>query len=232
MVEIYISFIEGPLQPSLWAYYYDSLPSSDRAVNQKYKRWQDRHTHLIGRLLLQSGLGKLGYSGNVLQNIKKNLFNKPYLNTDISFNISHSGSCVVCAISLNCEIGIDIEQKAMDSNEIEIFKGHFTRAEWDIISSSVDPEDCFYKMWTRKESVVKADGRGLLLPLNEISVIENSVLISDKKWFIQDLNLVDPNYKLALAIDSPNSAIVLSVINFDRTPLSTFGIHSSDFITI
>ena len=66
------------------------------------------------------------------------------------------------------------------------------------IISSEYPLNVFYDFWTKKESVIKADGRGLEIPLNEFEVINNSVCINSSTWHLQEL-IVNDNYKAHLA---------------------------------
>lgn len=95
---------------------------------------------------------------------------KPFLeNSNIRFNISHSGALVGCAITKISDIGIDIEKT--DPVQIENFRYQMTAAEWTSINKSDDPLLHFYKYWTQKEAVIKAGGTEALflydIPLQE-----------------------------------------------------------------
>ena len=82
---------------------------------------------------------------------------KPFLANGIKFNISHCGSRVVMATSKKYDIGIDIEM--IDHNiDIEgMGKIVFSESENDLINNS--PEN-FFKLWTKKEALIKAVGTG------------------------------------------------------------------------
>jgi len=87
----------------------------------------------------------------------------------IHFNISHSGNCVVCAVDEKA-VGVDIEViKPIDFNIAERF---FSKAEYlTLINQPKEMQmKYFYMIWTLKESYIKADGRGLSLPLNSFSI--------------------------------------------------------------
>ncbi len=73
----------------------------------------------------------------------------------IDFNISHSNHFVVCAISTNCKIGIDIEQ--IKPTSLFDFKDRFSEEEWKIILTSDNTYFWFYYYWTAKEAAIKAD---------------------------------------------------------------------------
>jgi len=97
---------------------------------------------------------------------------KPYLklNNDIYFNISHSGECLVIALS-DSEIGIDIE-RVRDVN-FDIAKRFFCKEEYEYIS---DDKEKFFNVWTMKESCVKYTGRGIADNFLNFSVVNTSTL--------------------------------------------------------
>ena len=86
------------------------------------------------------------------------------------FNLSHSGSYAVCAVS-DAPVGVDIEVRRKNTN-LKVAKRFFSQAENDYIDSFEtleSREDAFYRIWTLKEAFVKATGEGLSRPLNEFS---------------------------------------------------------------
>ena len=87
---------------------------------------------------------------------------KPYIKNcdDIHFNISHSGDYAVCAIS-DCEVGIDIQK--IEKPNLQVAKRFFAKNEYEYIANQPDEKsksDAFYRIWTLKESFVKAIGVG------------------------------------------------------------------------
>ncbi len=84
---------------------------------------------------------------------------KPYLeNEDIFFNISHSGSFVLCSAD-RCEIGCDV-QKIQQYNPA-VAKRFFTEKEVSVIGGSDNQSRAFIKLWALKESVLKKTGEGV-----------------------------------------------------------------------
>lgn len=88
---------------------------------------------------------------------------KPYLKEDsnIFFNLSHSGKYVACAIS-DSEVGVDIQQYK-NVNEL-VMKKFMSKEEQEyILSSSSQHQKTqrFFQVWTGKESVIKYSGNGL-----------------------------------------------------------------------
>jgi 4'-phosphopantetheinyl transferase len=100
-------------------------------------------------------------------------YGKPYLNhVDLSFNISHSGNDIVCAITKNVCIGIDIEQIKCDMDVLSLAKKIFSEEEYVTFLKMSDKGKllAFYRYWTRKEAYLKAIGTGLHYPLDQVQV--------------------------------------------------------------
>ena len=166
MIDLYYAHFSQPFETVKYQAYLQLLPQEMQHKVGRYMRWQDAHSSLIGKLLLIEGLKKYGYDHTRLQDIRYSKYDRPYLD-DLEFNISHSGQYVLCALSNNAKIGVDVEEvRPIDFND---FDRQFTKAEWDVIHSFADPLHGFYNMWTKKEAIVKADGKGLNIPLEDIN---------------------------------------------------------------
>lgn len=131
---------------------------------------EDKKRSILAEVLLRHSLKRDFGMTNDHIHFTINEYGKPSLqNFDhIHFNLAHSGDWVVCAVS-DTPIGIDIEQVAMI--EMDIAKAYFTSSEYqDILSQPKDKQiQYFYKLWTLKESYVKAEGKGLTIPLDSFS---------------------------------------------------------------
>ncbi|WP_165872288.1 4'-phosphopantetheinyl transferase family protein [Tenacibaculum sp. M341] len=165
------------------------LPLEMQKKTRNYKRWQDAHAYLYGRLLLKEAISQLRYDYS-LELMQKTEYGKPYFeNSEFTFNISHSGEYIVCAVSTDEKqfLGVDIEE--VKPIEFEGFKSIFSEEEKKMISNYKN----FYTFWTRKEAIVKADGRGLQIPLNTINTTSLSVLLENKKYNLYQID-IDENY--------------------------------------
>lgn len=180
--------------------YLELLPKDQIYKNQNFLRLQDRYLHLFGRLLLIEGLKQFELGYDEFNNIEYSKNGKPFLKERcIDFNISHSGNAVICAISNDGRVGVDIENvKSIDYTD---FKNVFTKEEWYEIDNSHNSLSMFYKYWTRKESLIKADGRGLTIPLDHIDVRNDIVKYENHNWYLTDLFFYN-NYKVCLATNS------------------------------
>ncbi|WP_430909696.1 4'-phosphopantetheinyl transferase family protein [Maribacter sp. 2-571] len=177
--------------------YLNLLPENHQNHVTKFRYSKDRNLRLFGKLLLLEGVKKYGYTEALLSRIKYTPFNKPYLDTDLSFNITHSGNMVLCALSDSYELGIDVE--AIKPISKEDFSGVWTKSEHSLIMKD-EKYNWFYRLWTRKEAVIKADGKGLSIPLKSINVLGNTAVVGNRIWHITELK-IDANYSVHIATD-------------------------------
>ncbi len=151
----------------------------------RYKFEQDAYNFLLGRLLLKKGLNELGM-GNQLDHISYQKDGKPFLE-DVFFNISHSENLVVCVLSKNGAVGIDVEKEKPVT--LKNFKPWFTGREWSDINNAAAPIRKFYWYWTRKESIIKALGVKLsYLHQIELDATQDFFIENGKKWYLKDID--------------------------------------------
>jgi 4'-phosphopantetheinyl transferase len=90
---------------------------------------------------------------------------KPYLVDDrqLRFNLSHSGAFCVIAVTRSGDVGIDVERLRPVGDPQGIARRAFTEAERAALLGCppADREALFYRIWTRKEALLKAMGLGL-----------------------------------------------------------------------
>jgi 4'-phosphopantetheinyl transferase len=209
---LYTSFKKA-LPDNVYDHFLKQIPHLLQEKNLKFLRWQDRHLNLFGKLLLRNGLKEFGYDANVLEKLKYDQYNRPYLNKNIDFNISHSGEYVICIIGENINLGIDIEEiKKIDFND---FKQTMTAQQWEDIYQSSNPTISFFKYWTMKESMIKADRRGLSIPLLDIHVINNTVKYANQTWFLKEI-VINENYCSCVATNKQDVDVKLIEIGFEN----------------
>lgn len=91
----------------------------------------------------------------------------------IKFNISHSNDVVAIALSSECNIGIDIEKiKSFSKNVVGKFFSHDEKRMIDRLSIE-EKNYAFYRLWTMKESFIKANGEGIFnTNLSNVSMVK------------------------------------------------------------
>jgi 4'-phosphopantetheinyl transferase len=196
-VEILIAENSIPLDAAQADFLRSYLPPTMVVKAGRFRRWQDAQAYLMGKFMLGEGLKKYGFSKGVLDNIQYTEYGRPYLRADVDFNIAHSGKYVVCAITKGLRLGIDIEE--IQPIDLGDFTSQFTPEELQKIACAVDSYHEFYRLWTIKEAVIKADGRGLSFPLKDI-LIDIHARVEEKQWYIHTLD-VAAGYAAHLAVD-------------------------------
>lgn len=107
----------------------------------------------------------------------KNAYGKPCLEgkAALRFNLSHSGSLGLLAVTSQQEVGVDIEILRQEVDRRNIAERFFAPGEVTALFSLPTEQQtiAFYACWTRKEAYIKARGKGLSIPLDafEVSLI-------------------------------------------------------------
>jgi 4'-phosphopantetheinyl transferase len=138
---------------------------------------------------------------------------KPEFENDanIFYNVSHSGYFILIAVS-NSEVGVDIERANPRFLYTDVLKQSFNTAEIEHITTSANPVDVFFDLWTRKESLTKATSKGIDDDFPEIPsldgqhTVDSSLLESDDKWQVRNFRL-DEEYVASLAYPLEKQAI-------------------------
>jgi 4'-phosphopantetheinyl transferase len=173
----------------------NGLPERDQQRIHSFRRWQDSYNCLFGKYLLLGALREASIPLG-LSDLRYTTFGKPYFSSGPDFSISHSGNRVVCILSEEGGVGIDIEE-ILDLT-ISDFREKFSPIEWEKILNAPFPLNSFYQYWTAKESVVKADGRGLSLELDKLDVTAEVVWLNGYPWLIQPVAIAE-NYACHVA---------------------------------
>lgn len=189
----------------------NSLPEGMRLKIQKFYRWQDAHAGLLGKLLLVHALQATGWQHLVLSQVRSTPFGRPYFEAGLDFNISHSGQYVICALSTTGRVGIDLEE--ISTIDWPSFQDQFTLAEWTSIKTCVNPTRQFYQYWTRKEAIIKADGRGLQLPLQQICTANELVNVGGTSWYTKEL-LIDDGYVTSISTSAVAEEVIVKKVLF------------------
>ncbi|XP_020679887.1 uncharacterized protein LOC110097697 isoform X1 [Dendrobium catenatum] len=131
---------------------------------------------LLARTLVRTTLSRYTQSKIMPQSLRfsKNTYGKPqvvwqheegWIPPCLHFNISHSSSLVACAVTVDLQVGIDVEDKhrKLKHDVLSFARRFFSPNEVEFLHGTSDPliqQQEFVKLWTLKEAYVKALGRG------------------------------------------------------------------------
>jgi 4'-phosphopantetheinyl transferase len=90
----------------------------------------------------------------------------------LRFNLSHSRSLALCAVTVRGEIGIDVEYPRRVLRAEKILERFFSEAEREYYRSrrETEKERAFMGLWTIKEAYSKALGKGLSSQLRNVDL--------------------------------------------------------------
>ena len=136
----------------------------------KFHFFKDAQNCLIGDVLSRAEICRVTGLLNSHLEFTVNGYGKPILHNIpyIHFNISHASQYVACVIS-DKPVGIDIEY--IKTIDMKIAQRFFASDEIAYIMAG-DKTLRFYEVWTKKESRIKWEGKGLHVPLPSFSVFE------------------------------------------------------------
>lgn len=183
-----------------------SLPLEVQKDIQSYRQEQDQWRVLGGKLLLNQAIENSKFEQS-LSNLSYTNRGKPFFkHSNFQFNISHSGDYVVLVTSNGQLCGIDIEMHR-EINWVN-FKRNFTSKEWEVILNAENSTTQFFHFWAIKESIIKADGRGVAV-LGKTEILSEEEAICDEKlWNIKPFQLIE-EYSSCIAIDAPITDILI-----------------------
>jgi 4'-phosphopantetheinyl transferase len=189
------------------------LTPEDRARAARFLLVKDQLAFCVGRVLVRRLLSQYAPEPAGGWRIAQSEFGKPALLPapgvpDIRFNISHSTGVVAVAISLEREIGVDVESVDDKIDFLEIARSQFSFVEVELLESlsRQSQRDAFFTLWTLKEAWTKARGTGLSLSLSDFAFTLDPLTISfspqlaldPKAWFFSQDRL-SPTLRLAIA---------------------------------
>ena len=180
------------------------LSPDRRSMLDKFKFLGDRLRSLFSELLVRTyAIEKWGMVNHDICFVK-NKYGKPAIFgfPQFHFNISHSGHWVVVVFD-HLPVGIDIEEIV----QIDLAVADYCFSQKEKAQLYEQPETSnlsyFYKLWTLKESYMKAVGKGLSIPPQSFSLsfIGEKIRFqsnTDKAYWYFHQYVLDVGYELAV----------------------------------
>lgn len=172
-------------EPEMLSHFHEVLSLEERRRAQRFRVESARSQFICGRGFLRRLLG--GYLDCPPQAVQftRNEFDKPYVfypETSLHFNLSHSGDFVLCGFRWHRDLGVDIEECRPNVDIESISRRYFARNEIDFIFAQNGEERLprFFRVWTRKEAVIKALGTGIS---DELLALDIPVDLSQERLF-------------------------------------------------
>jgi len=201
---------------------YNLLSPDEHKRSSEYKFERDAQHYVCARGILRNLLSK--FLAIDPQNVKfaYNEYGKPHLKNQetgnlLRFNLAHSYGLALYVFARDYQLGIDLEKIMPVENLLDIAQQFFSADEARCLQSvpTINRLESFYKCWTRKESVIKAIGKGLSFPLDRFTVTvapNEPARIVDLQldslipvhWNLYSIDTI-PGYQAAVTLIGPDS---------------------------
>lgn len=150
------------------------LSDGEQERVDKYRFLKDKYAHGIGRFAIRWLSAEILGQGPGSIQIEKGQYGKPFLTDfpELQINISHSGDLILIGLCRDNAIGVDVEKYKWDIDHLDLANAVFSKLEIHSLRrlTKANRIHGFYRCWTKKESYIKAKGKGLQIPLDQFSV--------------------------------------------------------------
>lgn len=197
---------DRPPSADAWAL----LDAGERERAERFIRDRDRHRFVAAHAGLRLALAaETGQPPSALR-FTTLAHGKPQLERfALSFNLSHSGDLAVVAACRGSAVGVDVET-AGRLRDLDGLAGMvMTEREMEAFAALSDDRRpaAFLRLWTRKEALLKADGRGLTHDPRKVDVgldetPERVVVLGGRSWTVRDIR-IGADATAALCVEGP-----------------------------
>lgn len=159
----------------------------------------------------------------------------PHASSGLQFNVSNADDGLLVALTLDREVGVDLERLREMPDGSDIAERFFSAPEVEVFRAlPAEQRDlAFFTCWTRKEAFIKVVGEGLSMPLSCFDVTlrpgEPAELLRTRggadeasRWTLREID-PGPGWLAALAVEGPLSAVRLYDADAETPALSVFG---------
>lgn len=219
------------------------LDESERARANQFRQPKSRNQHVIGRgmarrLLCEQVVAPEPISPHAIR-FDVEMYGKPFVvepsHAQRPFNVAHTDGLVMCGLVCgrvrrdDVLVGVDVERLDRRTDPA-LADRYFSAPEVDYVRSHTDADDrrdAFLRVWTLKESFIKAIGTGLQTPLADFAFddIDSSSptirmlspkLQTDRRWRFECFR-PRPGFIAAAAVSMGDDVEpVFEVCDFDR----------------
>lgn len=226
------------IDPIWWSKLVELLSLDERIRADKFYFEHDRKSYIAAHALTRAMLALVIKCRPESIEFVTDDFGKPELITStktfpkLRINLSHTRHAVMVGLTMEHDIGVDIEWLGRNDRCLELANTVLTPEERLVIKNTKDHQkkQYFLKLWTLKEAYIKAIGKGLSLPLTDFYFSLDPLSIHFKiereptnihhckYWHFMPIQ-PGPDHVAAIAIHSTTS----SKIDFkiEAAPLST-----------
>jgi 4'-phosphopantetheinyl transferase len=136
--------------------------------------------------------------------------------TNLDFNLSHSGDVALMATGRGLRVGVDVERLRRGRDPLRVANRYFSPVEVEAVRGfpQADRPAAFLRYWTAKEALAKGLGLGLQVPVGELELAAQpgGTMVPVRlaqDWRLVELTDLPSGYCGALALDDEAARIVI-----------------------
>lgn len=174
-VHVWLAEPEALSEPRLLAAYAALLDEGERARHQRFHFERHRRQFLVSHALVRVTLSRYAPVAPEAWSFVTNAYGRPEVRADgglrLRFNLSHTDGLALCAVTVDADVGADVEDSERSGETVSLAEHCFAPAEvaaLRALPASLQRER-FFTYWTLKEAYIKARGAGLSLPLTHFA---------------------------------------------------------------
>jgi 4'-phosphopantetheinyl transferase len=175
-VDIWWVAPESLSEPKLLSRMLNVLSAEERVRQARFRFARHRQQFLVSHALVRVVLSHYSAIDPVAWVFSSNRYGRPEIDQpktlpSLRFNLSHTDGLAVCAVAVECDVGVDAEWLARGTPGMELASRYFAAAELAHLQAvpSAAQQRTFFDFWTLKEAYIKARGMGLAIPLDRFS---------------------------------------------------------------
>lgn len=160
--------------PGLLRDYAALLDADERARRERFLFPHSRHAFLVSHVLVRTALSRYADVDPAAWRFTANEHGRPDVivpagQPPLRFNLSHTGGMAVVGITLDADLGVDVEDRQRRGRPLMIADHFFAPPEVAALQALPDRAsqlERFFDHWTLKEAYMKARGIGVSLGLS------------------------------------------------------------------
>lgn len=198
------------------------LNDEERARADRFHFGHDRRSFVAGHALMRTMLSDKAPLPPTDWRFVENPQGKPEAvmppgHVQLRANLSHTRGLAAVALTINHDVGIDVEWRARDSLTLDLADHFFAPAEIAALHAmpAGQVNEGLFAFWTLKESLIKAVGLGLSMPLESFAFTLEPLAVRFEPghekpgpWLFRRF-FPTPGHAMALSLRHPSPARVV-----------------------
>lgn len=174
-IDLWCVPLDSPADPQLLDACRGLLSDEERREEGRFRADEPKAQFLVSRALVRLALSHYTAAPRDCWQFRRSNHGKPFVTAaaaeHLQFNVSHTRGLVVCGLTRERELGVDVERLSRRTNVLGLAGRFFAPVESAAVHAALPnaQRELFLRFWTLKEAFVKAHGRGLTLPLSSFA---------------------------------------------------------------